>query len=506
VSGAGCGDGARPDALGVPEMNANRSWAALAAACLVAACPQEKAPPPPAVTSPLTPIAAPPSKPKPPFVLPPELVEALRGVDWEVLAADEKVPDLAYRVPADCKLEYIDLGRLTISEDGVAGMEHAYYQPFVLEKAGAGRQVRRPGRRLDFVRVAAYGKAAEGFVDPGAQRAQPVALEVGARDVRFPSVLSPIFQMHRGAAFGQSSPMSLWPTLPEKGSAKSEWRYSLLFDTPERLRTQPPAQVALVGWVRLSLQRAAYLTATWPEGAPPVAIGTDLANMQVGKRMPVKSTLASSGEVKGHYLVSENGYVALAHVEGIGRVRNVFKVGPDKKGQPTEREFPEDRIFSFTTKLLSDCTGSLFSRTDAKELGEAETGELVERFASLLAVDRASEAMALCSPAIRYAFPGGAPPFLLREHVQNLGAESFGKPVAAKPPAQKPAHGVLFEGTSKKTGRKTYSLVIAESIGGQRLLSFIGSSSKPDRKSWDLLSVAPGNIHSGVLRVIRAPR
>jgi hypothetical protein len=196
----------------------------------------------------------------------------------------------------------------------------------------------------------------------------------------------------------------------------------------------------------------------------------------------------------------------------MARIHNLFKSKPRGVKAPgkgsgkatekiTEHEVTEDRVFSFTTKLLSDCTGSLFSKTASTELSEAETAALVDRFASLLALDRKSEAMDLLSPAIRYSFPGGASVFMLREHVQLVGANGFGKPVAEKPPEGK-AQGVNFVGKNR-VGKKTYSTIRAEKIGGQDCLTFFGTSTQPDRKTWDLLVVKPGNIYSGVVKTLK---
>lgn len=455
------------------------------------------------------------AEPAPPFELPPQVADALHGIEWEVLDAPP-ASALAYQVPADCRLEYAELGTLGSSAEGHE-LQQSYFQAAVLEKAGAGRMLRKPGRRLEYfkLRLSAGRGGAEGFLDPSAQRATPIAFAVAADHVEFPSVLSPLFQNQKGTAFGQPSPMNAWPPLPGGQAPEPEWKYNLLFDTPETLKKQAPAKVRLHGWVRLGFQRVAYLTATWPETGEPVAIGTELARLKVGGRPPKSSRLSQNREVTGHYLVSEHGYLALAHVEGMARIRSTYLVEeeepgwrmplfgarrePKKKPKLLEREFAEERSFEFTTKLLTDCSGSLFAKVPARELSDEETYELAERFASQVAADRLSDARELLAPSVRYAFPGDLPFYLLRGHFKALALDGLGRRAPKKDPARK---GVDFEHVTKK-GRRVYSTAVAAQMNGAKVLTFVGSSSAPDRKKWDLLAVEPGNVSSGVIRTLK---
>ncbi|MGC4121922.1 MAG: hypothetical protein QM765_46540 [Myxococcales bacterium] len=488
------------------------------AALLVAGCPEEPdltEPIAPALEagkdkSPVTPLpGAGAAKAKPKLTLPAELAAALHGIEWEVIDAPP-ASELAYQVPADCKLEYLDLGTLAITEENFS-VKHRYFQSFVLEKSGPKTMARTPGRRLEYVKFSSYLRSVDGFVDPSAWRQPKVTLTVAPDHVEMPSVLSPVFQLQQGTSYGLASPFNGWPPIPSQGSPEPEWKYHLLFDTPKTLQKQPPAKVELHGWVRLGFQRAAYLTATWAENAEPVPIGTALSHLRVQGQSPLRSTLAQDREITGHYLISEQGYLALAHLEGMARIHNSFTMRRGRSGRTMEREVFEDRSFSFTTKLVSDCSGSLFWKTPAKDLPEAQALALVEEFTNLVAADRIGDAVEMLSPAIRYAFPGDVLVLLLRGHFKSLGAHDFGKKVVAESKEAKASEedrerdrgqGLEFEGTTRK-GRKTYSTVVAEQLGERRYITFVGTSSRPDRKSWDLLLVRPGGMYSGTLPLFK---
>jgi len=465
---------------------------------------EEEAPvsPPPAVPlSQLIP-AAQKEKPKaPPISLPPRVAAALQGIQWETLDYLEYLPTLAYKVPSDCKLHYVDLGSLSLSDSSFGTVRQSFYQAFTLEAQGAERMLRRPGKRLEHAQIEARGRKVGGFVDTSKLADTPVAFQVKPQEVAFPSVLSPVFGLRTGGMVGSASPAHIWPTLPVEGKPAA-WKYNLLFGTPDDLATQPPAKVEFVGWLRLGFQRAAYVTATWAEDQGAIPIGAELAHMRIQGKRPLSSTLQQLGVVTGHYLISENGYPILAHVEGTARIRNVFHVKKRKKASGTTKAFEhpvfEDRNFAFTTKLLADCNGSLFSKVESEELSDAEVVELADRCSSVMAIDRKTEAAALLSPAIRYEFPEGVPLLLIKEMLSTLGTSSFGKP---GPGSEEP--GVSFVGTSKRSKKSFYSTVRGARMDGTPYITFIGSSSRPDKKTWDMLVVAPGNVHSGVVKLFR---
>jgi hypothetical protein len=93
------------------------------------------------------------------------------------------------------------------------------------------------------------------------------------------------------------------------------------------------------------------------------------------------------------------------------------------------------------------------------------------------------------------------PSYLLRGHFKALELDGLGRRVAKKDPARK---GVDFELVTKK-GRRIYSTAVAAEVGGEKVLTFVGSSSKPERRKWDLLAVEFGNVTSGAVRPL-APR
>ncbi len=361
----------------------------------------------------------------------------------------------------------------------------------------------QPGSRLDYVHAEFGKKRLSGFIDSSAQHRPPIPLEISPQEVKYPSVLSPIFQLRGAQTIGFASPVNVWPSLPSKGEPVP-WHYNLLFDTPEDLASRPPAKVEFIGWIRLRFQRAAYLTATWPAGAEPISIGPALAHMELQGKSPRSSTVAQIGDYVGHYLVSEHGHLVLAHIDGTARIYNTFglvKRGAPKGKRKADYRVDEDRNFSFTTKLLEDCNGSLFSKIESEELADEEVVALLEQFSSLMAIDRPKEAAELLSPAIRYAFPEGAALLLVRETFRELGTGFLGKPVPEKPDEEQP--GVLLVGKDKRKRRTFYGLAQGARIGGRPHLTFIGASSRRQRDRWDVLVVESGNIHSGAVRVFR---
>jgi hypothetical protein len=235
-----------------------------------------------------------------------------------------------------------------------------------------------------------------------------------------------------------------------------------------------------------------------------VSIGPALAHLKVQGKSPRASTVAQIGDYVGHYLVSEHGHLVLAHIDGTARINSTFGLvnrHAPKGKRNVDHRVDEDRNFSFTTKLLEDCNGSLFSKVESEGLTDAEVVALLEQFSSLMAIDRPKEAAELLSPAIRYAFPEGAALLLIRETFRELGASFLGKPVPEKPDEAQP--GVLLAGKDKRKRRTFYAVAQGARIGGRPYLTFIGASSRPKRDRWDVLLVEPGNIYSGAVKVLR---
>jgi hypothetical protein len=149
-----------------------------------------------AQTSPLKPIVPPKEKAhsaRPGFTLPPQVAEALQGIEWEPLDFLEYLPKLAYAVEPGCTLKYVDVGSLSLADSMVGQAKQSFYEPFTLEPAGPGRMIRRPGKRLEYMHLEIAGRQVSGFLDTSRFSRPPIALEITARDVTVPSVLSPIF-------------------------------------------------------------------------------------------------------------------------------------------------------------------------------------------------------------------------------------------------------------------------------------------------------------------------
>ena len=454
----------------------------------------------------------------------PSVREALRDLDWEPLSADIELPQLAYRVQEACPVGYVQNARLSTTNDlgGLHRMTSSLR--FVL---GPANDARKKGATSSdqsrAVLIPAWLTIFEEEPDHttkmhviAGQELKERAFDLKNRQALFRGASSPIFvnrvidalnHRHRKNAppMSQALMLDFFPELPAspRPGAEASWNYNLVFDSKEVLAKRPPAQVRLETWLRVREQRVAYLTARWPADDEVWIATPNLPLFHLLKRHTATTYLQQKGAIEGHFLVSENGFVLLAHFEGVALATTESKVRESspfrhRVGSPDNRSTTvshrEEVYFDFMTKALEDCNGTFLRQVAPAPISTSAIEQLAGEFISLFTIGRKKDALKRLSPEIRYTFTDEFISHMLTRHFELGGMESFGKPFMAESDVVE-ENALAYEGINKSLKTKTYSTFRGEVRDGVPVLTFIGASSSPARDKWDLLELSRNNIH-----------
>ena len=454
----------------------------------------------------------------------PAVREALRDLDWEPLGADIELPQLTYRVQEACPIGYVQNARLSTTNDlgGLHRMTSSLR--FVLGPASDARK--KGDHSSDLTRVvltpawlAIFQEKADhstAMTVLDARDMRPRVFDLDERAQVFRGTSSPIFISRVVAALNrqgrknapplsQALMLDFFPELPAspRPGADASWNYNLVFDSKDVLAKRPPAQVRLETWLRVREQRVAYLTALWPADDEVWLATPELPLFELMTRHTATTYLQQKGAVEGHFLVSENGFVLLAHVEGVALATTEAKVreaalfrtrGVSRDSRQNTVSHREEVYFDFTTKALEDCNGTFLRQVDPAPISTSAIEQLAGEFISLFTIGRKKDALKRLSPEIRYTFTDEFISHMLTWHFDISGMESFGKPFMAESDVVE-ENALAFEGLNKALKTKTYSTFRGEVRDGVPVLTFIGTSSSPNRDKWDLLELSRTNIH-----------
>ncbi len=460
----------------------------------------------------------------------PAVLEALRDLDWAPLGEEIERPALAYQLLESCPIEYVQNTRLSTANDMGGLYKVILSNRFVLARVPVRSRQGKAGRRAaEAEAFAQYTPRLLALFQErpdhqttldifGAQELSPRTFRLADRRNFFRGESSPIFfsALHRlplkktsktARTLDQGFLPDFFPELPDSTSvgAETSWNYNLIFDKVGGLQQRPHGHIRLEAWLRVREQRVAYLTARWPQDEEVWLADPELPIFSLKKRSSATTYLQQKGAVEGHFLVSENGFVLFAYFEGValettesqlysdgpgGRARRAARGSSRELVKITDRE---EVFFSFAIKALQDCNGSFLHKVEAAPISAGEIKQLAEEFISLFTIGRKKEALRRLSPEIRYAFTEEFISQMLTKQFEFGGMDSFGRPLLAEGAAL-PENALDFEGFNKNLKIKTYSSFRGEIRGGIPVLTFIGTSSSPDRTRWDILELSADNI------------
>lgn len=471
-------------------------------------------------------------------VFAPAVLEALRDLDWAPLDEGIERPLLTYQLPKACPVDYVQNARLSTAND-MGGLYKVISSSRFGLDGKAGKPTRaKPERRAPesehLVRytprmLAFFQEEPDGTVTLnifGEKEMSPRTFRLADRRDFFRGKSSPIFfsALHRLPLKGTSKRartldqgvlLDFFPELPAATSlgAEASWDYNLVFDAKGGLKSRPAGQIRLAAWLRIREQRVAYLTASWPQDEEVWVADPGLPIFSLKKRKAATTYLQQKGDVEGHFLISENGFVLFAHVEGVALETTESQVdrrGPlalaqrrpsgRTRGVPRELTTITDReevFFSFTIKALQDCNGPFLRKVDPAPISTLEIEKLAGEFISLFTIGRKKEALERLSPEIRYAFTDEFISQMLSKQFELGGMDSFGKPIIAESDVIS-ENALDYEGFNRSLKTKTYSSFRGEIRDGRPVLTFIGTSSSPEKKRWDILELSKNNIFTQV--------
>lgn len=469
----------------------------------------------------------------------PAVREALRDLDWEPLDKEIEHPPIAYQVLEECPVDYIQNASLSTANDLGGVYKVRSSTRFSLDRAEERKGRGKPGSRTPApdpeIHVRYTPQMLAFFLEEPNGEANlsiSVAKELSTRTFRladrkafFRGESSPIFfsALHRSPlkktsknarTLDQNVLLDFFPELPTstRVGAEASWDYNLVFDKKGGLKSRPQGQVRLEAWLRVREQRVAYLTVLWPQDEEVWIADPSLPIFSLRERRSATTYLQQKGDVEGHFLVSENGFVLLAHFEGVAletTESQVYRRDPlalaqrfRGRGGRAPRELAtitdrEEVFFSFTTKALQDCNGDFLRKVEPEPISTSGIEKLSGEFISLFTIGRKKEALARLSPEIRYAFTDEFISQMLSKHFEIGGMDSFGKPLIVE--SDVVSENVLhFEGLNRSLKTKTYSSFRGEIRDGVPVLTFIGTSSSPEKSQWDILELSKSNIFTQV--------
>ncbi len=490
----------------------------------------------------------------------PAMLEALDFMDWGPLDDAQAVhPQLSYAAaPEDgdsCPLQYAQNATLrNVNDMGGKFLTNAFVT-FFLEPADspAGGQRQLAYAPEFFSAIFSYdGQKNTNLLQLGAQSMRRRVFALESPETFFSALESPIFlASYLGRELRQSQSASgkkkpgkggasipettadlhaipnFFPALPQgtEPGAEAEWAYNPLFDANMPAAKRPPGKVRLETWLRVRTHQAALLKVTWPaDGQEWLASKNVLPMFHVAGRLSSKTYVKQQGDMTAEFIVSDSGQVLLAHFQGValrstdsefvkndplgGSFGRRRRPGEDEKSHVNDRE---EIYFAFLLKAQKDCEGDFLRQANIEPLTPDQLRDLTEEFASRYTIGRRKDALALLTPLIRYLYSDDQIIHFLDMHFKVGGIDTIGRPVGEIVVKDDDGimddfgHGLIWEGLNKTLNTPTYSFSRGHLLGGRPYLTFLGVSTRPDRRAWNLLELAPGRIHTIVLREQERP-
>ena len=482
----------------------------------------------------------------------PDLLEALDFMDWGPLEEGAARPQLAYGAGAseDCPVRYAQNVNLRNVNDRGGMFQTNAFVTFFLETSAAPKSGQPQAAYAPelFSAIFSYtGQKNTTIYQLGAQSMHRRVFSLGAPETFFGALESPVFlasymgidlseasktgsppkKLARGSGTARQETADLhaipnfFPALPKgtEPGAEAEWAYNPLFDANMPTAKRPKGKVRLETWLRVRTHSAALLKVTWPADGQEWQAAKNIRPMfHVIGKLSSKTFLKQQGDMTAEFVVSDTGEVLLARFQGVvlqstdsvfvkndpyaSRFRSRRRASEGDKARINDRE---EIYFSFLLKAQKDCEGDFLRKADIGPLSADRLRELTEEFASLYTIGRKKDALALLTPLIRYLYSDDQIIHFLDMHFKVGGIDSIGRPAGeivvndADGLMDDFGHGLIWEGLNKTLNTPTYSFSRGHALGGRPYLTFLGVSTRPDRRSWDLLELAPGRIHTIVL-------
>ncbi|MDR0967050.1 MAG: hypothetical protein LBM75_11250 [Myxococcales bacterium] len=455
--------------------------------------------------------------------LAPQVLEALRDLDWGFLKETFDLPPLRHELPPNCPIDYVQNSSVRMANDRGGLFKVVSSNLFTLENVmDATSKAKREGLAQYTSRMIAF------FLEHPDKK---TALWVfGGKDFStkkfrfedrkrfFRGATSPIFfaALNQSPIKGKNTRLldqnillDFFPELPDLPDigAETRWDYNLVFDKADTLVSRPHGWVRLESWLRVRDQRVAYVTVVWPKDEEVWVAEPNLPVFSLRNRKSATTYLQQKNKNEGHFLISENGTVLFAYFEGEALETTESLIDPNesatRKTKGASRASPKDWLtfidreevfFSFWIKALSDCNGSFLKKVTPEKLSADGIKKLADEFISLFTIGRKKEALRRLSPEIRYAFTDEFVSQMLTRQFEVGGMNSFGKPTVVEGGDEDLEEGLAFEGFNSFLKTKTYSSFRGEIRDGIPVLTFIGTSSSSDKRRWDILELSRNNF------------